>query len=360
MRSMVEGAAPNTGPGHCPVMPPPDFPGILATMKLFLALLMLAAVAIPASAQEATMTKGRESAEAFLGRSLEPLWGNMTPDMQAAFGAYDGLVAFREQLEQGWGTEGEVLGEEVQPLPALGVEVYLRTARWSNSEAPVQMQFAFDGDGRIAGFFVRQAPVVAESRFLDYVTKAPLRLPFDGEWFVVWGGRTLEQNYHAFDRAQQFALDLLIMRDGSSYAGDSADLASYYCWGQPILAPAAGTVARAVTDLPDNPIGETDATNPAGNHVVLDLGTGEFVFLAHMQQDSITVAEGDVVAAGQPLGLCGNSGNTSEPHLHLHLQTTTDLAAGEGLPAQFFDYIADGQPVARGEPLSGQTVSPAE
>jgi hypothetical protein len=57
--------------------------------------------------------------------------------------------------------------------------------------------------------------------------------------------------------------------------------------------------------------------------------------------------------------MSGNSGNTSEPHLHLHLQTTTDLTDGEGLPAFFVSYIADGTPVERGEPQAGQFVSGA-
>jgi murein DD-endopeptidase MepM/ murein hydrolase activator NlpD len=136
-------------------------------------------------------------------------------------------------------------------------------------------------------------------------------------------------------------------------------LESYYCWDQPILAPAAGTVAGVVTDLPDNPIGSTDPQNPAGNHVVLDFGNGEFGFLGHMRQGSIRLQPGDEVEMGQELGRCGNSGNTSEPHLHFHLQTTTDLSNGDGLPAFFNQYVADDQTVERGEPEAGLYIQPA-
>jgi murein DD-endopeptidase MepM/ murein hydrolase activator NlpD len=149
------------------------------------------------------------------------------------------------------------------------------------------------------------------------------------------------------------------MRDGASHRGDPAVLDSYYCWNQPILSPAAGTVVSVENSLPDNPIGSTDPTHPAGNHVILDLGNGEFAFLGHMRKGSVAVAPGETVATGDPLGHCGNSGNTSEPHLHIHLQTTPNLADGEGLPAQFRNYRANGSEVDRGEPVAGQTIAPA-
>jgi murein DD-endopeptidase MepM/ murein hydrolase activator NlpD len=101
------------------------------------------------------------------------------------------------------------------------------------------------------------------------------------------------------------------------------------------------------------------AGNPAGNHVVLDHGNGEFSLLAHLQKGSLRVKAGDTVKAGQPLGLCGNSGNTSEPHLHIHLQTGPEFpGATEGLPMAFTDFLADGKPVARGELVKGMRVRP--
>ena len=69
---------------------------------------------------------------------------------------------------------------------------------------------------------------------------------------------------------------------------------------------------------------------------------------------------GSGLRAGDPVGRCGNSGNTSEPHLHFHLQTTAELGAGEGLPAQFVAYRVDGRVVRGGEPVRGETVAPAE
>lgn len=302
--------------------------------------------------EAAVQALGRSLSDAFLSGGTERLWGAMTEEMRAAFGNEAALAAFRQSLARDLGEEEAVAGETVGRKD--GFDLYLRTGRWSGSEAPIILQFAFDAEGRVAGFYVRPEAQLAQSDYLDYQTVAALHLPFAGEWTMVWGGRTLEENYHAADRAQRFALDALIMREGVTHQGAADPLESYFCWGQPILSPGSGTVVRVVADLPDQPIGETDTANPAGNHVVIDLGNDEFAFLAHLQAGSVRVAEGEVVEPGAELGLCGNSGNSSEPHLHFHLQTTPDLADGEGLPAQFLDYR-----VIRGEPVQGQVIAPA-
>jgi len=62
------------------------------------------------------------------------------------------------------------------------------------------------------------------------------------------------------------------------------------------------------------------------------------------------------VKQGQIIGRCGNSGNTSEPHLHYHLQNSPKFGQSEGLPAQFVNYVADGERVERGEPVQGQRI----
>jgi murein DD-endopeptidase MepM/ murein hydrolase activator NlpD len=328
----------------------------MTTLAGVLLATFLSASAADGLAQEFVLEMGRERSEAFLRGDLVGIWDAMTPDMREALGSRAALAQFRNDLERTHGAEREVLQEDARREGR--VDIYLRTARWTKSPAPLLMQWAFDDSDRIAGFFVRQLPTPAETRFLDYQTKGSLRLPFDGEWLVYWGGRTLEQNYHVADRAQRFASDFVIRRNGSTHNGDGADLTDYYCWDRPILAPAAGTVVAAVEGLADQPIGESDPEHPAGNHVVLALGNSEFAFLAHLREGSVAVQSGEKVSPGQEIGRCGNSGNTSEPHLHFHLQTTPDLATGEGLPAFFEDYVADGRPVDRGEPLQGQVVSP--
>ena len=71
---------------------------------------------------------------------------------------------------------------------------------------------------------------------------------------------------------------------------------------------------------------------------------------------SIKVKVGDKVRSGQKIGKCGNSGNASVPHLHMHMQNTPVLFEGEGLPLQFQNYLADKKFVKTGEPVTGQII----
>lgn len=319
---------------------------------------VLALIGMSVSAQADPLSAGQRMTERFLHGDVDAIWSASTPEMQQTFGSDENLAALHDDLLADFGAEDAILSERVEEQA--GLDVYTRVSRWTQTPVPLELVIAFNGAERIAGFLIRPQPVAAPSRFEDYQTRAALCLPVDGEWFVYWGGRDIENNYHAADAAQRFALDLLVMRDGRSHSGDPSSLESYYCWGRSILTPADGILVRAVDGLPDQAIGASDPVNPAGNHVVIDFGNDEYGFLAHLRQGSVRVAEGDAVAAGQEIGLCGNSGNTSEPHLHFHMQTSPRLGQGEGLPAQFANYRANGALIDRGEPQKGDIIQPAE
>lgn len=306
------------------------------------------------SAAPDPLETGRRYTSWFYAGETAKLWEKFTPEMRQALGTAEGLAQFREQVRSQAGEETQVVSEQVTPSPPF--QVYSRTVKMSKAPMPILVQWTLDASGNVAGFFIRPVQEPAPSKYLEYQTKTPLRLPFEGEWFVFWGGRTEAENYHVVAPDQRFAYDLLILKDGKSHTGDGTALEQYHCFGQPILAPGAGKVAVAVDGLPDQKPGEMDPSKSPGNHVVIDHGNGEFSFLAHLKKGSVAVKKGDAVKPGDRIGLCGNSGNTSEPHLHYHLQTTERFGDGEGLPAQFLDYLADGKKVERGEPKRGQTV----
>lgn len=94
----------------------------------------------------------------------------------------------------------------------------------------------------------------------------------------------------------------------------------------------------------------TEYTHPAGNHVVIQLETSTYLYISHLQKGSIVVNEGEQVAEGQLIGRCGNSGRTSEPHIHIHHQRqdprTVPLGEAEGLSLYFRDH--DGPPMPQG------------
>ena len=148
--------------------------------------------------------------------------------------------------------------------------------------------------------------------------------PFRGEWVVFQGGRSTLLNHHYAIAGQRHALDFCKVIEGSTFMGDPKKLESYAAFGQDLLAPADGKVVNVVHDRPDEPIGGSDTQVLVGNHIVLEIGPEKFILLAHLMQGSIIVAEGEQVRSGQKIGRCGNSGNTSEPHLHLQAQTRAD------------------------------------
>ncbi|HEL2980151.1 TPA: M23 family metallopeptidase [Stenotrophomonas maltophilia] len=330
-------------------------PRLIAVLVLSLAALTAVAEGPDPRQQGAALT-----AQFYAGH-IDALWERMTPKMQAGLQSPQNLVALREQVIAGWGAETGVVSEKVEN--ADGYDTYLRQARFAKSADIIQVVWAIDANGQIAGFYIRPLqttpPQAAASAFLDYQTRTRLQLPFADEYFVFWGGRSVEQNYHAAHAGQRFALDLLVVRDGRSHRGDGLRNQDYFCFGRPILAPADGTVVEVVEGVEDNVPGQMNAAQLTGNRVILDHGNDEYSVLAHLRQGSVRVSQGQVVRSGTHLGDCGNSGNSSEPHLHYQLQAGPVFGVGEALPAQFSDYVADGQPVTRGEPLKGQYIRPA-
>lgn len=199
-------------------------------------------------------------------------------------------------------------------------------------------------------------PDTAESGYLDYETQTELELPFNDEWWVFWGGRTVKQNYHAAYDVQRFALDIVQRVNGKTHSGNGSQNEDYYCFGKRLNTPGNGKIVTVVNNLEDNVPGQFNRDFPEGNHVIIDHENGEFSMLAHFKKGSIVVSVGDVVTKGQELGKAGNSGNSSESHLHYQLQTTANPMNGVGLPAQFLNYHADGDLIERGEPVRGQNI----
>jgi murein DD-endopeptidase MepM/ murein hydrolase activator NlpD len=152
------------------------------------------------------------------------------------------------------------------------------------------------------------------------VDPVTLPSPVTGQWYVVQGGRAELVNNHRAGLAQDDALDILQFVGNRTHHGDARVLANYFCYGGPVLAPAAGRVVTLVSDRPDQRIGTTDTAHPAGNHLVIDIGGGRYVAFAHLRSGSVTVALGETVRPGQQVGEVGNSGNSDEPHLHFQVQ----------------------------------------
>lgn len=145
--------------------------------------------------------------------------------------------------------------------------------------------------------------------------------PFQRPVLVFQGGGSPLLNHHAAIAQQAWALDLLpLTAEGRVASGDPQQLGSYPCFGEAIVAPADGRVARVEEDRPDLPIGKSDLEHLVGNNISIEIQPNRYVLLAHLQAGSVEVSEGELVQAGQRIARCGNSGNTSAPHLHLQIQ----------------------------------------
>ncbi len=300
------------------------------------------------------MELGRKHCDLFYEGQIAALWANMSVEMRSTLVSEENLKALRAQVEEQMGREVAVLSEIEDDVVA--AHIYLRTARFEKIDQPIHVQWAFDDAGVVTGFYVSPAQKEAPTEFLDYETKTPLVLPFEGEWLVVWGGRTLDKNQHALAADQRFAYDILKTKDGSTHRGEGKANEDYYCFGQRIFAPAAGVVVSVENGVDDNVPGEMNPSEATGNHVIIDHGNGEYSFVAHLKRGSVAVKQRQQVESGALVGLCGNSGNSTEAHLHYHLQNTPVFQKGQGLPAPFRHYVADGTAVSRGEPLRGQTI----
>ena len=185
-------------------------------------------------------------------------------------------------------------------------------------------------------------------------SRVEFRLPLDGWITVAWGGDEADVNYHVFLPDQRWAYDLLVTDHGQSASGAGTRLDQYLAWNLAVRAPAAGVVRRVVDGTPEAVLGAPRwGLAGLGNHVVMEVASGEFLFVGHLRRGTVAVAVGERVVAGQLLGHVGNSGNSSEPHVHLHLQDTMQPYFGEAIPFYFSWYQEDGTLVGQGMPEGG-------
>ncbi len=187
-------------------------------------------------------------------------------------------------------------------------------------------------------------------RFLVPVNAAApvvLSAPFtDGPWVAANGPsntsghrRTAVPLYGEAQIGQRFATDWIKLgADGRAFHGDSLVNQNWYGYGMPVSAAADGIVTETkdsiIENVPFSPKMAVPITleTVGGNHVILDIGGGHYVFYAHLQPGSLKVKLGDKVRRGQQVGLLGNSGNSTAPHLHFHLTNGNSPLGSEGLP----------------------------
>ena len=188
-------------------------------------------------------------------------------------------------------------------------------------------------------------------------------LPFAGRWLAMNSPARRVPSHGVDLLGQRYAIDFVGVdeRHRDASVADWRTLVAtepperFVAFGRPILAPADGVVVAVHDGEPDHAarrsqlalvpymLGQAGRLRKgpaaiAGNHVVVELRAGVFAALVHLRRGSLRVAVGDAVVTGQQLGECGNSGNSTQPHVHVQLMDSADLAVARGVPVAFRGY----------------------
>ncbi|GAA0614370.1 M23 family metallopeptidase [Virgibacillus siamensis] len=154
-----------------------------------------------------------------------------------------------------------------------------------------------------------------------------------GVYYIGQGGNHVQINYHNAYPKQKYALDIVELNKWGLRAAGlyPSELEKYVIFGDQVYSPCSGKIMDAEKQLLDLIPPDTNSEQPGGNHVIISCEKQNAkVFIAHMQENSVMAKEGDTIQKGEPIGLVGNSGNTSEPHLHIHA-----VRDGKGVPITF-------------------------
>lgn len=194
----------------------------------------------------------------------------------------------------------------------------------------------------IIGVLMSDIIQATEGSFLPSMQHVDLEFPLrDGEFCVVQGGASEVINHHFNIPAQKYAIDIVKLNalGLTSNHKNPKEVEDFNIYGSTIYSPCDGTVTLIEDDHIDQKPMEMDPEHPAGNYLALAMKNSHAILiLAHIKKGSFKIKKGDLILKGQELAEVGNSGNTSEPHLHIHavLDHTGDyLFTGEGIPMTF-------------------------
>ena len=261
---------------------------------------------------------------------------------------HDKTLAFLSALKT---QAGSIKKKVFIKYPQANVALYKTTFE----RAVVALFISVDANSKINGLMVK--PYVTENQPVLKRNISKLILPFKDEWTVFWGGDTKEQNYHVAYKSQKNAFDMIITDSaGKSHKTDGKNNEDYYAFGKELLAPANGEIVLVVDGIKDNKPGVLNPSYIPGNTVIIKTSNNEYLFFAHFKQHSIQIKQGEIVQQGDVLGLCGNSGNSSEPHLHFHIQNVENMNIATGAKAYFEEILVNGILIKEYSPIKSEKV----
>lgn len=196
---------------------------------------------------------------------------------------------------------------------------------------------------------------IFQPRYKD--TARVIGAPMKGDYYLVHNQSTMDYHFWitffiggSIYTNEKFAFDLTQMDESwiETFSGDPKLNESYFAYGDTLYSVASGTVLKVVDGRPENagnshdlPLKTTDEY--AGNYLLIDIGGGCFAVFMHCIPGSLMVKAGDVVSEGQPVALLGNSGNSTEPHLHFQIVDRPDPWYCDGIPFVFKKFMKTGE-----------------
>lgn len=300
---------------------------------LFILTLFISTIVVAQQESSTSKTIANQFQKKYNANDYEGIFALFSKEMKS-FMPHDKAIAFLNGLN----TEaGKIKKRTFVKYPQQNVALYKTTFE----RVLVALFISVDENAKINGLMVKPF----ESKKLPILKRnsSKLILPFKEEWTVFWGGDTKEQNYHVAYKAQKNAFDLVITDvRGKSYTNDGKNNEDYYAFGKELIAPVNGEIVLVVDGIKDNKPGITNPNYVPGNTVIIKTAQNEYLFFAHFKQHSIQVKQGQKVKQGDVLGLCGNSGNTTEPHLHFHIQNVENMNVATGAKVYFENILVNG------------------
>lgn len=272
----------------------------------------------------------------FLNGNSETLYKQCIKDLKEllTIGQFKELVqSFNKNVESYQLIETTLIGSFVQYL-------------WLDNHSEKIICVLFDSMDAIHRLLLK--PYITFPKSDKRYSKNAYTFPVKEDWLVFWGGTNEFINYHYIYESQRYAYDLVVMKDDQTYKDNRMHNKNFYAFDKEVVAPADSKVVKVINNIIDNIPGEMNESQPAGNYVILEHSNKEYSLLAHLKQDSIMVNEGEIVKRGQIVGLCGNSGNSSEPHIHFQVMDSPDYMNCQSIRISFIDGL---------EPIQGDTVT---
>ncbi|WP_020007964.1 M23 family metallopeptidase [Salinicoccus albus] len=261
----------------------------------------------------------------FSQENFEQIYLQTVNDFRLSMGV-DDFINAAQNFNEGTGAFRLKRTNSLEP----GIKRY----QWVDDESGRMIITAFNSEGEIIGI---QFDIHESFNSDREITINSYRMPFTGEWFVLWGGNDSFLNYHYPHPHQRYAYDFIRKSAGRAFDGDEYNLASYHAFGSDVVAPRKGKVVHVIKSVEDNKPHSMNMVSPEGNCIIIAHGYNEYSMLAHLREHSISVETGEEIAAGQMIGQCGNSGASDTPHLHFHVMNGEDPYESDSIRIQFAD-----------------------